>query len=290
MGYGYFPGCSLHSTAKEFSISTEAVCNEIDIQLDEVKNWVCCGATPAHTTREELGIALPYSNILNASEQGLESIVAPCAACYNRLKSADHAVHNSEEIKHRIDEILGNEVKQNVKILHILELLRDEYGYEKLKGSIKKPLKNLKVACYYGCLLVRPNEIVNFDDVEDPVSMDELVTVTGATPVPWSHKTECCGASHAIPRTDIVLELCKKILNAAKIAGADCIAVACPLCHVNLDMRQDQINEKYVTEFKTPIFYITQLLALSLGVPYEKLSFSSHFVDPLNLLKQKELL
>jgi heterodisulfide reductase subunit B len=290
MNYGYFPGCSLHSTAKEFSISTEALCKEIDIQLEEVKNWVCCGATPAHTTKEELGIALPYSNILNASEQGFENIVAPCAACYNRLKTADHEVHHSAAIKKRVDEILGAEVKQDVRILHILELLRDEYGYEKLKGFIKKPLKNLKVACYYGCLLVRPDNIVNFDDAEDPVSMDELIGISGATAVEWSHKTECCGASHAIPRTEIVLELCRRILNAAKTAGADCIAVACPLCHVNLDMRQGQINEKYLTEFNTPVLYITQLLALSMGAPYEKLGFASHFVDPLNLFKQKELL
>lgn len=290
MGYGYFPGCSLHSTAKEFSISTEAVCKEIDIELNEVKDWVCCGATPAHTTKEELGITLPYSNILNASEQGHDSIVAPCAACYNRLKTADHEVHHSEFIKKRVDEILGNEVKQDIKILHILELLRDEYGYEKLKGMIKKPLKDLKVACYYGCLLVRPDNIVNFDDAEDPVSMDELVAVTGATTVQWSHKTECCGASHAIPQTEIVLELCKRILRAAKIAGADCIAVACPLCHVNLDMRQNQINDKFLTEFNTPVLYVTQLLALALGIPYEKLSLSSHFIDPINLLKKKELI
>ena len=290
MSYGYFPGCSLHSTAKEFSISTEAVCKEIDIQLKEVNDWVCCGATPAHMTKEDLGIALPYSNILNASEQGLDSIVAPCAACYNRLKVADHEVHHSEFIKKRIDDILGNEVKQNVKVLHILELLRDEYGYEKLKGMIKKPLKDLKVACYYGCLLVRPNEVVNFDDVEDPQSMDELVNVTGATSVNWSNKTECCGASHAIPKTEIVLELCKRILNAAKVAGADCIAVACPLCHVNLDMRQEQINSKFLTEFKTPVFYVTQLLAIALGVPYQNLSLNSHFIDPIELLKKKELI
>lgn len=290
MKYGYFPGCSLHSTAKEFNISTKAVCDEIDVELKEIDNWLCCGATPAHTTKSELGIALPYSNLLNASEQGFESVVAPCAACYNRLKTADYEVHESEIVKNRVDEILGAKAENDVKIFHVLELLRDEYGYGKLKDLIKKPLKNLKVACYYGCLLVRPNNIVNFDDVEEPVSMDELVSITGAVPVQWSHKTECCGASHAIPETEIVLELCKRILNAAKIAGADCIAVACPLCHVNLDMRQQQINDKFLTEFNMPVFYVTQLLALALGVNYNRLSLTSHFVDGLNLLKQKELI
>jgi len=290
MDYGYFPGCSLHSTAKEFNISTKAVCDEIDIKLKEIDDWVCCGATPAHNTKEELGIALPYSNLLSASGQGLDNVVAPCAACYNRLKTAKHHVNNSETIKNRMTEILGDEINTDIKVFHVLELLRDEYGYEKLKTMVKKPLKDLKVACYYGCLLVRPTDVVNFDDPEDPVSMDDLVTVTGAQPVQWSHKTECCGASHAIPQTNVVLELVRRILNAAKIAGADCIAVACPLCHVNLDMRQSQINNEFMTEFKTPILYITQLVALSLGVDYKKLGFESHFNEPFTLLKEKGII
>lgn len=289
MNFGYYPGCSAHATAKEYELSMREVCKVFNIQLEEIEDWNCCGATPAHTTKEELGVALPYANIVNASKQGLENIIAPCAACYNRLKVADYEVHHSNTMKERMNFIIGETAEKDLRIINILEFFKDVYGLDKIKAEVKKPLKDLKVASYYGCLLVRPGKILQFDDEEDPTSMDELITALGGTPVQWSSKTECCGGSHAIPMKGIVLDLVKKILDSARIAGADCIAVACPLCQANLDMRQEQINKKYKTNFKFPILYITQLLGLALDIPIKNLGLSSQFISPAELLKEHNL-
>jgi heterodisulfide reductase subunit B len=289
MSYGYYPGCSLHATAKEYGTSMRAVCNAFNIQLEEVEDWNCCGATPAHTTKEELGVALPYANIVNASKQGLENIIAPCAACYNRLKVADYEVHHSNSMKERMNFIIGETAEKDLRIINILEFFKDVYGMEKVKAAVKKPLKDLKVASYYGCLLVRPGKILQFDDEEDPTSMDELIAALGGIPVQWSSKTECCGGSHAIPMKGIVLDLVKKILDSAMNAGADCIAVACPLCQANLDMRQNQINKKYGTDFKFPVLYITQLIGLALDIPTKELGMNSHFVSPIDISKKYSL-
>ncbi len=289
MSFGYYPGCSAHATAKEYELSMREVCKVFNIQLEEIEDWNCCGATPAHTTKEELGVALPYANIVNASKQGLENIIAPCAACYNRLKVADYEVHHSNTMKERMNFIIGETAEKDLRIINILEFFKDVYGLDKIKAEVKKPLKDLKVASYYGCLLVRPGKILQFDDEEDPTSMDELITALGGTPVQWSSKTECCGGSHAIPMKGIVLDLVKKILDSARIAGANCIAVACPLCQANLDMRQEQINKKYKTNFKFPILYITQLLGLALDIPIKNLGLSSQFISPAELLKEHNL-
>ncbi|MDP4197202.1 MAG: CoB--CoM heterodisulfide reductase iron-sulfur subunit B family protein [Bacteroidota bacterium] len=279
MTYGYYPGCSLHATAKEFNISMRAVCKAFNIELTEVEDWNCCGATPGHTTKEELGLALPYSNLINASKQGLDNIVAPCAACYNRLKSADYSVNNSPLVKERMSQIIGEEKQRDVKIFNVLEFFRDVYGLDKLKIEVQKPLSNLNAACYYGCLLVRPSKVLQFDDEEDPQSMDQIMQTLGAKTVDWSSKTECCGGSHAIPETEIVLELARRIFSSAVKAGADCIVVACPLCHSNLDMRQKQINARYGTNFDLPVFYITELIGLALNISPKDLGMNAHFVD-----------
>lgn len=290
MNYGYFPGCSLHSTAKEFNISTKAVCSSLKINFTEVEDWICCGATPAHTTNHDLGLALPYSNLQLAVQQGFDTLVAPCAACYNRLKVSDFEIRKSDEKKNRIHEITEDKTEVDISILHLIEFFKNDFGIEEIKSAVKNPLVGLRVASYYGCLLVRPNEIVNFDDEENPTSMDEIVFAIGADALDWSHKTECCGAAHAIPKTEIVLQLCKKILQAAENSSADCIAVACPLCHANLDMRQNQINKTFGTKFNTPILYITQLMGLALGYGANDLSLQSHFVDPIKLLTRKNLI
>ncbi|NUN08436.1 MAG: CoB--CoM heterodisulfide reductase iron-sulfur subunit B family protein [Ignavibacteriaceae bacterium] len=290
MNYGYFPGCSLHATAKEFNDSTKLVCDKLDLELKEIDKWICCGATPAHTTNQELGIALPFANLQLAADQGFDTVVAPCAACFNRLRSADFEVKHSGYTAERVGYITGSRTDINVRILHIIQLFRDEYGYSRLKEVFSKPLKGLKVANYYGCLLLRPSLVMKLDDPENPVIMDELTNLTGAESVPWAFKTECCGASLAIPETEIVLDLSKKIIDSAKNAGADVIAVACPLCHANLDMRQKQIGKKFGADYSTPVLYITQLLGLALGIDPSKLGLDSHLVDPYPVLRAKNIL
>lgn len=289
MAYGYYPGCSLHATAAEYDKSMKAVCRTINVELDEVNDWNCCGATPAHTTKQELGIALPYSNLINASEQGLSNLIAPCAACYNRLKTADHEVAHSPHIKERMLEITGKQKESEINIYNILEFFKDIYGLEKLKAEVKRPLTGIKAASYYGCLLVRPSKILNFDDAEDPRYMDEIIESIGAAPVSWSCKTECCGGSLAFPKTEIVLDLGMKIFRSAQNAGADCIVVACPLCHANLDMRQKQINKIYGTDFRMPVFYITQLIGLALNIKADELGVNKHFIKTADFLKDFSL-
>lgn len=283
MTYGYFPGCSLHSTAKEYDISLRAICKVLDIELKEIDDWNCCGATPAHTSNEELGIALPYSNLVNASNEGLKDIVAPCASCYNRLKHAQHAVNSSAHIRERMNELAG-ELDSDISILNMPEFIINKIGLDILKAKLLVPLSGITVASYYGCLLVRPSAITHFDDVEDPMSMDTIVETLGGSSAKWSRKTECCGGSLAIPETDIVLELGKTIFNSATLSEADCIVVACPLCQANLDMRQKQINKKYNTNFELPVLYITQLVGLALGISPSKLGLNLLFTSPEKFL------
>lgn len=285
MAYGYFPGCSLHSTARDYHLSLESVCEEMQIDLTEVSKWNCCGATPAHTTNQELGIALPYNNLLSAESDGLDTILAPCAACYNRLKCSQHEVNTNEAIRNRMARILGGTLKKDIEVLNILEFLRDRAGLDNLKSRVVRPLKNIKAAPYYGCLLVRPHDVLKFDDPESPQSMDEILMALGAGIAPWNRKTECCGGSMAIPETDIVLELGRTIFNAAHIAEADCIVVACPLCQSNLDMRQRQINRKFNTSYNIPVLYITQMIGLALGIETTRLGLDMLFTYPDKLLK-----
>lgn len=284
--YGYFPGCSLHSTAKEYDMSLKAVCRKLGVTLQEVDDWICCGATPAHATSEELGFALPYQNLTSAASAGLTDVLAPCAACYNRLKQTSHYVSARPEIKSRMTEITGRSLNGGITVTNILEFFRDRVGLDALKNSMNKPLAGIRIAPYYGCLLVRPSDVLGFDDPEDPQSMDEIITALGAESLPWSRKTDCCGGSLAIPEAGIVMELGRKIFSSASAVRADCIAVACPLCQSNLDMRQKPINKKYKTDFNIPVVYITQLAGLALGIDPEELGFDLLFTDAASLLEK----
>lgn len=286
MEIGYYPGCSLHSNSKEYDSSIKAVLERLNIALSEIKDWNCCGATPAHSVGKELGVALPYSNILNASDQGQKSILAPCAACYNRLRVSQHEVETNPSVKSSLEGIFGREVETDLKVMNILEFLRDLVGLQKIKDAVTHELKGLKVAAYYGCLLLRPHDILGFDDEECPESMEEIIKATGADPVNWTHRTECCGGSLAVPETDIALSLSEKIFKSAKKAGAEAIIVGCPLCHLNLDMRLSGINKKFNTDYSIPVLYITELIGLSFGISINKLGIDKHFVSA-DLLKNR---
>ncbi len=278
MKVAYFPGCSLHSTGAEFDISVRAICPELGIELQEIEGWVCCGATSAHATNHLLSLTLPaYSLALAEKMEGVEDVVAPCAACYNRLK---HTVVLSQDPK------VYEEVKINLplpwenrlRVRNLLDLLSDRK--EEIARKIRRPLKDLKLVCYYGCLLVRPPHICQFDDPENPQTMDELMKLTGAQVLDWAFKTECCGANLTIPRTDLVVELTYRILRSAKMAGADIVVTACPFCHLNLDARQADIEKAKGEKFALPILYFTQVLGLAMGIDGRKLGLRRHMVDP----------
>ncbi len=282
--YAYYPGCSLHSTAKEYDISTKLVCQTLGIELKELDGWICCGASAAHSTNHLLSLALPAHNLKLAEKAGLP-IVAPCAMCFSRLKHTIHALKDTKTLE-LIERAIDGTVDQTITAHSLLEVLDVPIP----ESVMRKPLNGLKVACYYGCLLVRPQEITNLDDENDPQIMDRLIERLGGESLPWGLKTECCGASLPFARPDIVHKLSHHLLSTAKRLGADCIAVACPMCQSNLDLQQKKIQSKYQEELGLPIIFFTQLMGVAFGISPEKLLLDKHFIDPMPLLAEKSLI
>ena len=264
MSYTFYPGCSLDATAKDFYRSTLALAERLQLELPELEDWVCCGSTAAHSTDPLLADALPAQNLRAARGR---TVVVACAACFSRLKMANHHIAGDAAVRAQVAHVLGADYDGLTPVRHLLEILGEDMERKKVAGAIRRPLTGLKVACYYGCLLSRPPEVTQFDDAENPTLMDRLLESAGATPVDWPHKTECCGASFSITDSMIVLELTEKILWMAQAAGVDCIATACPLCQLNLDMRQKDVEAKYGRRYGLPVFYFTQLLGSGDGLP-----------------------
>jgi heterodisulfide reductase subunit B len=289
LNYSYYPGCSLHASAKEYDESTQGLFKALKIGLKEVPDWLCCGATPAHNVDELLSLSLCAKN-LELSDKVDGDLAVACAACFSRLKTAQHKLADNEEKRKQVEYALDKPLALGKPVKHLLEILAKDYGLEKLADAMTRPLDGLKVACYYGCLLTRPPEVPELDCVEAPTIMERVIGATGAQAVAWSHRMECCGANFTLSRPGVVLNLSGEILASAKRAGADCIMVACPLCHANLDIRQKEIEEASGEKFNMPVFYMTQLLALAAGVPPTKLGFDSMMVSPMPLLKEKNLL
>src|SRR5512140_1438674 len=286
--YAYYPGCSLHASAGEYDLSTRELFKALNIGLTEVPDWFCCGATPAHNVDELLSLSLCAKNLQLAGPVEGDLAVA-CAACFSRLKTAQHKLGDNAEKRRQVEYALDAPLALEKPVKHLLEILAKDYGLDRLSAAVKKPLSGLKVACYYGCLLTRPPEVPELDCIEAPTIMERVIGAAGAETVPWSHRLECCGANFTLSRPGVVLKLSGDILGSAKAAGADCIMVACPLCHGNLDIRQAGIEEASGEKFGLPVFYMTQLLALSARVSPTKLGFDSMMLSPTLLLKNKRL-
>jgi heterodisulfide reductase subunit B len=280
MRLGYYPGCSLHATAKEFDLSTRAVCNALGLELVEIEDWNCCGATAAHAISDELAVGLAGRNLALAAQQGLDSVLAPCAACFGRLKHAAKALGSGEA---DLPAGLDARAAAGVRVHNILDALLNLAGPERIREKSVTPIAGLHPAAYYGCLLVRPPEIAEFDDPENPTSMEQILGAAGAQPVEWYHKLECCGASLAVTNTPSAVRLVADILSHAKAAGADCVAVACPMCQTNLDTRQAAAAARLSEELDLPIVYITELLGLAFGIAPRKLGLGRHIVDATRL-------
>jgi heterodisulfide reductase subunit B len=219
-----------------------------------------------------------------AKKTGLDMVVF-CAACYNRMKVANHEIQTKPEIRKEIAATLGEDYDGSVKIHHFVEVLIKDIGAKKLQEAFTHSLAGLKVASYYGCLLVRPQEVTQFDDPENPTLIDSLVTLMGGESIDWPHKVECCGGGFALTRTDIVVELSNSLLNMARLSGAQCMAVACPMCQINLDMRQTDINKTKNTDHNLPVVYITQLLGLCMGISPKKLGMDKCVVSPKPIIE-----
>jgi len=282
--YAYFPGCSLESTAWDFDRSTRAVCRALDVELEEIPNWVCCGSTPAHATSSSLSLALPVVNLQKAERMGLP-VMAACASCYARLRSANHTIQTDPDAKGRAERITQAPYEGSVQVHHVLDVLVNRVGAEEIRRRVKRPLSGLRVACYYGCLLTRPPKIVAFDDPEHPTSMDDVLTAAGAEPVDWPFKTECCGAGLSISNSEVVGRLGHRLISMAREAGAECVAVACPLCQMNLDLRQADAKKAHGDLPDTPALYVTQLLGLALGIAPKDLGLDALTVSADSLLK-----
>ena len=289
LNYSYYPGCSLHASAKEYDESTKGLFKALRIGLNEVPDWFCCGATPAHNVDELLSLSLCAKNLSLADNVEGDLAVA-CAACFSRLKTAQHRMTENDIKRKQVETAIAGAVSLEKPVKHLLEILAKDYGLDRLADAVKKPLNGLKVATYYGCLLTRPPDVPELDCCEAPTIMENVIAATGAEPVAWSHRLECCGANFTLSRPGVVLNLSNAILASAKRAGADCIMVACPLCHGNLDIRQKEIEEANGTRYGMPVFYMTQLLGLAVGVPAGKLGLDSMIVNPLPLLREKNLL
>jgi Heterodisulfide reductase, subunit B len=287
--YSYYPGCSLHASASEYDLSTREVFKALGIGLDEVPDWICCGATPAHNVDELLSLSLCAKN-LELAEQVPGDMAVACAACFSRLKFAQHVLKENDQKLRQVEQAIDAKVPLDQTVKHLLEILVQDLGTERLSQAVRKPLSGLKVACYYGCLLTRPPEVPQLDDCEAPTIMERLLQAVGAESVDWTHRMECCGANFTLSRPGVVLQLTNAVLDSAKAAGADCIMVGCPLCHGNLDIRQKEIEGVYYRSYDMPIFYLTQLVGLALGVPADRLGLDALIVSPQRLLREKMLL
>lgn len=287
MKLGYFPGCSLQGTAKEFDISLWKVLHTLGVTLTEIQDWNCCGASSGHATSHVLSVALPVRNLLQAQDQGLDEIVSPCAACYSRLVLAQHEMKTDARMRQKVEFVLERPWQNGQSIQNLIQLFHS-IGLDKIKEKATHAIGHIKAACYYGCLLVRPNDITHFDDAEAPVMMDQVVQAAGAKTVDWNFKTECCGASHAIAHVPVVEKLSKQIIDNAIANGANAIVVACPMCHSNLDMRQKGMQKHYPGHTPLPVLYLSEILGLAFGIPANELGMNLHFISAAHLLEEQK--
>ena len=282
MKYTYYPGCTAKTTSVEFGLSAETVCEALGVELLELEDWNCCGASSAHSLNHELSLSLPGRNVGLAQAAGLDMVI-PCPACYQNCLSADREFRQDEDWRRRMEALLDFQYNGQGRPRHLLEVLSRDLEMGAIQAQVGRPQEGLKVACYYGCVLVRPPEKTGWDDPEHPTTMDRLVEALGAETIDWSYKVDCCGASMTLSLSDVVVDLSSKIVEGAVEAGADCVAAACGICQINLDTRQ-------AVEKKMPIFYFTELMALALGLPGVEKWLGKHTVDPRPLLRARGLL
>ncbi len=282
---GYYPGCSLHGTGRELDMSIRALAEVAGVELKEIEDWNCCGATAAHNLNHDLAVALPYRNLALAEEQGLSEVLAPCAACFSRMKGTTVRLARSAELVEKMRGITEREFKGTVRILSIIEFA-GRLLEEGLAEKLTSPLDGLKVAPYYGCLLSRGEEIVEGYDAEQPNGMDAALRAAGCEVVPWNFAVECCGGGFSMSMTDAVVDLSNAILTDAEQAGAEAIVTGCPMCHSNLDMRQRTINEAGLGPHDLPIVYLSEILGLAAGIEPERLGLDRHFVDAMRVVER----
>ena len=278
----YYPGCSLEGTAVDYAASIGAIAALLDVELMELFDWNCCGASSAHSLSHDLALTLPARNLALAEAAGRD-VVAPCALCFNRLKKAEKALQGPEA------EELGVPYQGGIKIWDLLDYLTQDSFLKALAPKVVHPLTNLHAVCYYGCLAARPPAVTDNLAYENPQNMDRLLQVLGAGSIDWSFKTDCCGAGLAVARPDIIDVLVQRLYDRALASGAECFVVSCQMCQANLDLSQERISRKFGQDYYLPVFYFTELIGLAVGHPDAPKWLARHLVDPMPLLKTKGL-
>jgi heterodisulfide reductase subunit B len=282
--YAYYPGCSAMGTSAEYEASTRALCSRLGITLVEIPDWNCCGSTPAHATDHTLAGALVARNLMLAEQMpDVRGIITPCPSCLKNLKTTQHRLQRPA-YRAGIEALLDYPVQSTLPVKSVLQVIAEDFGPQRVQEHVTRPLTGMKVAPYYGCLMSRPPDVMAFDDHENPVALDGLLAALGATVVPYAMKVDCCGASLALTRRDIVTSLSCRLLDAAVEAGAHAMATACPMCQMNLDMRQQQINRDNGTQFHMPVFYYTQLVGLATGYTAAEMGLDKLCVSPAGAL------
>ena len=280
----YYPGCSLEGTAKDYAESILGICASLDIQLEEVPDWNCCGATAAHSIDHRAGIELAGRTMNLAARLPHADMLVPCPMCFNRLKTAAWALNQE------FDNRYGMHLESSLpKVWDLANFLASDAMLEIMARNIRKPLEGLKVVSYYGCMANRPPEITETADFENPQALDRIIQTLGATAIPWAYKTDCCGASQVLSRPDIVSRLVGKLYDMAQRVGAQAIVVSCQMCQANLDMYQEKIGADWGKRFAFPVYYFTELIGLAHNVTGIEKWLRRHITNPFALLKQLNL-
>ncbi len=279
----YYPGCSLHSTAREFDTSTRAVFRALEVELIEPEGWICCGSSAAHRSDPQAALRLPLENLSIIEQGGFKEVTMPCAACFNRHKAAQFELQHDPQRGQEISSAIGCRTQDTVEVNTLMETILKHVPLADIEKRVVRRLDSLNAVCYYGCLLTRPPDVTGSQHAENPTDMDAIVAALGANVIDWSYKTCCCGAAHSLSRPDIVLTLSKRLIEQAQAAGADVIVVACPLCHANLDARQTQMK----LERATPVLYLSQLMAIAFALPEKAAALHKNLIDPRQRIAEK---
>lgn len=284
MNVGYYPGCALHGSSFDYETSVRACLKALNVDLNELEDWLCCGATAAHSINRKLATALPARNLGIAQKMKLDRLFAPCPMCSMELKKANDELTTNANLRAEMEGIVETGLSGSVDVVNLIQIFQ-AVGYDAIVEKATRKLDAFKPACYYGCLLTRPPKTLQFDDFELPTSMDDLLTKLGAAPVDWNSKTVCCGGGLTLCDAESVVELSYKILRDAVDNGANCVVVACPMCQMNLDMRQADVRKSRDLNVDVPIFYLTDLVGYALGLQGKQLDVNKHFVSGANLIK-----
>jgi len=286
MKYGYYPGCSLERNASAYHESAMAVAEPLDIEFVEIDDWNCCGATEYMAIDLLPAFALISRNLALAANQnnnGNNHLVAPCSACFLNLSKTDRYLRDTPKLAEQVNSALaaGNLHYEpgSIRVRHLLDIIVNDVGFETVAEKVTKPLYDLRLAPYYGCLVVRPVRKTPFDDPEYPTALDKLLKTLGATVVDYPLKAQCCGGHMTQIKEGTALEIIRRLLKNAADYDADAIVTLCPMCQLNLDAYQENVNKYFGTNYKIPILYFTQLMGLAFGISAGKLGFGKEFVD-----------